>query len=790
MRHTPGRREPLIGRGRAPLGPARGAWLLPTLLAFVFLSGLAALAYQVLWLRLLALVFGVTVWAASTVLASFMGGLALGSFAAARAADRAHAPLRWYGAVEFAIGLSALATPVALEGVEQVYVLLAPVIGGQPAALTALRVALSCAVLLVPSALIGATLPLVARAALARGAGLGERVSLLYATNTAGGIAGVLLAGMYLVGGVGISAAFVFAASLNAVVGVAALTVSFRLPAGEPVEAPASRAPATSIGEGARRLLLLVFTLSGFASFALEVVWFRVLVFYVTATTYAFPMMLAAVLAGIAAGSYAAAALIRAGLASLGLLAAVELALGVATLLSLAVLARSRDVAVLAGLGPERALGGALGLPDLAFLALTFGALLPAAFLVGLAFPIGLYLWMSRDGAARAGERLGVFYGLNVMGAIAGSLAAGFALLPWLGSQGSLVVAAAVSAGSGLLLLAVMRARRNALALGAAGTLAFAAALSVVPDPFAAALERRYAGERLLWREEGVQSTVSVHQSADGARVLYLDGLHQANDRAGMVAVHRTIGHLPMALHAEPRRVLVVGLGGGATAGAVARHPGATVEVVELSPGVLGAAAWFGHVNDDVLGRPNVRVRVDDARNHLLLRPGPYDVITADIIQPHHAGAGNVYSAEYFRLVRNALADDGIALQWLGPFPETRHKLIVRTFLSVFPETTLWADGTLMVGSKRPLQIDPAALARTLADRDRSEALADVGIRDLASLLALYWAGPDELRAYAGEGPILTDDRPMVEYFLSLPLREPAADLTRVRGDPSRVVRR
>lgn len=792
MPTAPGSRPPGSLPPATPTATAavRATRLLPTLLLFVFLSGLAALVYQVLWLRLLSLVFGVTVWAASTVLASFMGGLALGSFGAARVADRVRAPLRWYGAVELAIGLSALATPVALGGVEKVYLLLAPAVGGQPALLTVLRVALSCAVLLVPSALMGATLPLAARAALSRGTGLGARVSLLYATNTAGAIAGVLLAGMYLVGGVGSSSAFILAASLNAVVGTAAIATSFRLPTAAPVDAPASGASAAPIGPGARRLLLGVFTLSGFASFALEIIWFRILVFYIMATTYAFTMMLAAVLAGIAVGSYAAAPLIRAGRASLGLLAAIELALGVATLLSLAVLTRSRDVALLVGLGADRASSGTLGLPDLAFLAATFGALLPAAFLFGMAFPIGLHLWMGPAGATRTGERLGVFYGANVMGAIAGSLAAGFVLLPFLGSQASLVVAAAVSAGSGLLLLAVLRSWRKAALLGLVGAAAFAISLAVLPDPFAGAMERRYAGEQLLWREEGVQSTVSVHLDNDGARVLYLDGLHQADDRPEQVALHRMIGHLPMALHPGPKRVLVVGLGGGVTAGAVARHPGATVDVVELSPGVVGAAAWFRSVNDGVLDRANVRMRIDDARNHLLLRPEPYDVITADIIQPHHAGAGNVYSAEYFRLVRNSLADDGIALQWLGPFPETRQKLIARTFQSVFPETTFWAEGSLMIGSKHPLQLDSAAFARRLTDGELRAALADVGIRDFAPLLALYWSGPDELRAYTGGGPILTDDRPMVEYFLSLPLREPPGDVSRVRGDPSRVVKR
>lgn len=771
-------------RGR----PRPDAWLLPALLVFVLLSGFAALVYQILWLRLLALVFGVTVWAASTVLASFMGGLALGSFAAARFGDRARVPLRWYGLVELGIGASALATPMALDGVERAFVALAPATGGDLVALTVLRVAISFAVLIVPTALMGATLPLVTRAALTHGAALGTRVSLLYGTNTLGAIAGAMVAGFYLVGGVGIGTAFLIAAALNVAVGLAALAASAAPPSGATAgHAPAAHTTPNAVGPGARAVLLAIFTLSGFATFVLEVVWFRVLVHYVHATTYAFTLMLAAVLAGIAAGSYAAAPLIRAGRAGLGLLAAVELALGVASLGSLMLLARSRDV--LGVVGAERGLTGGFGLADLAFLALSFGSLLPASLLLGLAFPIGLSLWAAAD-PTRAARGVGLFYGLNVSGAIAGALIAGFVLVPLIGTQGGLVIAAALSAGSGLALLVVTRGGRRGIAAAAAGTLAFAVTLASLPDPFASALERRYAGDRLLWREEGVQSTVTVHQRSDGLRVLYLDGIHQADDHPELVMLQRRIGHVPMVLHGEARRVLVVGLGGGGTAGAVARHGRASVEVVELSPSVVRAAQLFEHVNDGVLLRSNVRIRIDDARNHLLLRPGPYDVITSDVIQPHHAGAGNVYSIEYFRLMRDALAEDGVALQWLGHFPETRQKLIMRTFLAAFPEATLWADGSLMVGTKRRLQLEPARIARVIADRELTAALAGIGIRDFDSLLALYAAGPDDLRAYVGDGPLLMDDRPLVEYFLSLPLGEPFADLSRVRGDVRHVLRR
>ena len=151
--------------------------------------------------------------------------------------------------------------------------------------------------------------------------------------------------------------------------------------------------------------------------------------------------------------------------------------------------------------------------------------------------------------------------------------------------------------------------------------------------------------------------------------------------------MHRLIGHLPMALHPNPRRAAVIGLGGGVTAGAASQHP-ALVDVIELSPAVVESAAWFSHVNYDVLHEPNVRLRVDDGRNFLLSRSGQYDVITADLIQPEHAGAGNLYSREYFKLVRRALAPGGLALQWIGARPEHEYQLILRTFLELFPEAT------------------------------------------------------------------------------------------------------
>lgn len=766
--------------------PARASlppWLLPALALVFFLSGISGLVYQSLWQRLLSLVFGVTVYATSTVLASFMAGLALGSLVAGRLADRVRRPLVWFGVTEVLIGVTALGTPLALDAVTAVYVALHAAVPDAIAPLTLARFACSFVVLLVPTALMGATLPLVVKSSLGRGALLGPRVGVLYASNTAGAIIGALSAGYLLIGGIGIGRTFVLAATLNVLVGLAALAMSRAMveAAGEPQLAVPEPVPAAAeqVTERERRLILVVFGLSGLAALALEVIWFRVLVLFLPATTYAFTTMLAAVLLGIALGSALATPLLgRARDWSL-LLATTQALTGIVALLSLGLLMTLYHDGNVRG----------------ASVPVSLVAILPAALMMGVSFPIGVRAWAGdgRRDAAHTAERVGLLYAVNLGGAIAGAVLGGFLLLPWLGSRRALVVVATIYVTSGLLLLLVRAQRRGWRAMGVLGlpaVVVFAALASWLPEPIAAVEGRRVPhGERLLWHEEGTQTTVGVYGRPLGGTVLYLDGLHQANDTAPMVKLHRQIGVLPMALHPRPSRALVIGLGGGVTPGAVSLFGGTTVDIVELSDSVVHAASWFSHVNHDVLARPNVRLRVDDGRNFLLMTPQRYDVVTADIIQPVHAGAGNLYSREYFALARQVIDDGGLMLQWVGERPASQYRLIVRTFLDAFPETTLWVAGNLLVGSTRPLEVSRSAFDARLADPGTRQALAEIDVRSFDDLLALYTAGPEELRTFIGPGPLLTDDRPLVEYHRSLPADEPTIDLSPLRGDVTRHVR-
>ncbi len=754
--------------------------LVPVLLLF-FLSGACGLTYQVLWLRQLSLVFGVTIYAASTVLAAFMSGLAVGSLLAGRLLERIERPLAAFGMAEILIGLSALATPLALDSASAVYSAIYRMVNDSFGLLTLVRLVCSFAVLLIPTALMGLTLPLLSASAVVGGAGLGARVSALYAFNTGGAVVGAMLTGFYLIGAIGIGRTFALAAAVNVAVGLSALILSRRFEAQGAVAHGPALEDASHVPAAAHRpteaVILFVVCLSGLASLALEIVWFRILVQFLPATTYAFTIMLATVLGGIAVGGVLASRVLWRARDYLTWLAGVQLGTAIAAVVSLTFLGWSYQA----------------GWRTSGSIQASVAAILPAAILMGVSFPLALRLGAVREATelrdrASVGRNIGRLYALNVAGAIAGALAGGFVIVPWLGVRRGLILLSAVYALSALAIVAVHPARRRVAVGAAAGLAAFAVAATQVPDPFEAAFERRHGSDlREFWRDEGAQTAVSVHASRL-RRALFLDGLHQANDTPEMVRLHRIIGHLPMVLHPSPADALVIGLGGGATAGAVSQHSGTRVQIVELSDGVRQAAGFFAHVNYDVLNQPNVRLRVDDGRNFLMLTEDRFDVVTADIIQPIHAGAGSLYSREYFTLVGRVLRDGGLVMQWIGHRPDTQFKLMMRTFLDVFPESTLWFDGTLLVGSLQPLRVSRGVFEAKMRDPRTRDALHAVGLDTVETLMSWYTAGPDEMRRFVGDGTLLTDDRPLVEYHRSLPANEPPADPSRLRGDVTKIL--
>ncbi len=759
------------------------------LLALFYVSGIAGLIYQVLWLRRLSLIFGVTVYAASTVLAAFMAGLAIGSALAGRVLKRGYSPLAAFGIAEVLVGVTGLVSPLLLDAASFLYAAVHHASPDSFGLLTVARLVSSFAILAVPTAMMGITLPLLSAAVSAPGRSNGTSIGLLYATNTLGAMTGTLLSGLMLIPAIGIQRSFLLAAILNVAVGSLALWMA----RGEQRQSHTPQSPIdphSALRTPPSTALAVVVAVSGFASLGLEIAWFRLMLQFVIATTEAFTAMLATVLGGIAIGGGIAAWLLRVPRDRVATLGIVQALTGVAAAGSMSFLLWTVEQ----------------GWKTMGLWQAVLIAILPPAICMGIGFPLALGVAGRRGDGDReedVAQRVGSLYSLNVAGAIAGSLTAGFVLLPRLGSVNALIVLSAMFVASGLWLLVThvtshppgdVRSSQapgyRRWVVGGAILAAFVMVSRDFPDPFKVAINRRY-DDRLLefWRHEGPQTAVSVRAS-EFQHVLYLDGLHQANDQPAMVRLHRAIGHLPMVLHGNPRDVLVVGMGGGATPGAVSQYPQARVDVVELSEGVRQAARFFSHVNYDLLARPNVTVRIDDGRNFLAFTDRKFDVITADIIQPGHAGAGHVYSREYFSLVRNALKDDGVVLQWIGHRPHVEYTLIMRTFLDVFPDATLWYDANFMVGTKRPLVLRPGTIDRLREAPETRAALTDVGLTGWPELSSWYTGGPDEMRAFVGDGPILTDDRPLVEYhhWLPRPDAQPRLDLSALKGDVARHV--
>ncbi|HEY7060937.1 MAG TPA: fused MFS/spermidine synthase [Chloroflexota bacterium] len=796
---------------RSPTAAAtRGAWLLRALLVLFFCSGISGLVYQVLWLRILSLVFGVTIFAVSTVLASFMAGLAIGSFGAGKVADRLRNPLAAYGAVEVLIGLTALVTPELIMGLQGIYRALYEALGGAPLFVGAVRIVLAFLILLVPTTLMGATLPIVIKSSLMRSERLSQNVSLLYAVNTFGAIVGAGAAGFFLVGSLGIRSTTNVAAAINLLVGIGALLAARGLAGGAATEPAVGAAPAergalaaashlnglvaakdlgaASLARAAeprrvpaQHLVFWAFGISGCLSLAYEVVWSRVLAMFFNSSVYAFTTMLCTVLFGIALGSYVINPFMRRRWNWLLVFAILELAVALTAVLS--ILTLSEMYTITGWLQSTPGLRRVLSTPIRFMGFVSFAAIFPPMFLLGMTFPVAARVYAAE--AADAGRRIGAIYSANVFGAIFGSVIAGFLLIPNLGSQNSLALLAAGNLLIGLALLwaaAGVAPRRRALIAGVPLALLavvvvsapnmyaniFAGREAFLRDrPFVA--EDSFCAGPTVWYQESLENTVSVVRTPSDIYCLFTNSRGQTNTDPGLVRYHRLIGHFGMLLHPDPRDVLVVGLGGGATPGAASQWEDARVDVIELSEGVVNAAPWFAAESYDVVHQPNVHLRVDDGRNYLLLTDRRYDVVTADIIRPNDAGAANLYSADYYRLVRNVLKDDGLMVQWLAPFSDYQYRLLMRTFLDVFPYVTLWSGGDLLVGSKSPIKVDPAQLAAKFRPSRHADALADVGFTDAQQVLDMYNASKPELVEAAGPGPIITDNFPYVEYFRSLP---------------------
>ena len=788
-------------------------------MSFLFLlaytcSGLAGLVYEVSWTRLLTLYIGHTTAAASAVVAAFLGGLAIGAAGGGRIAARL-APLqalRTYMALELVVALFALLLPYELRA-------LTPLLrwayaDGAPNTLFPIvRLGASLALVFLPAAALGATFPMAVRWFAHRSTNPARVSSALYAMNTVGAAIGSLLAGFTLIPSIGISGTTkigmlgsVLAAALVGLV-IARVkdddevrlkpdpTRSDAANTSVRAKADTTKASASATAQGRLKAdstptggwtpeaiaAVIVLGLSGFASLVHEIAWTRILALVLGPTTYAFAATLAAVVAGVAIGSGTGTWLfgkVKAG-AHAGWLALI-LAVGAVTIVATSSLAGGyvpRAVAREMAAAPE-----AFGALVSQGMLLTSLLVVPTAICLGAAFPLALA--MAGDPHHAPARRFGVVYAVNTIGSVAGTLAAGFVLIPWLGLPTTLAVAAFVLVAAAIAVIAVADVsvwlRNSGYAACAVALLALVAApqwdrallasgvyLYAPFVPKGLDLETQLKAGTLLYYKDGAPATVSVKRLT-GTTTLAVDGKTDASNRSDMLT-QKLVAHLPLLLHPNPKQVAIVGLGSGVTLGAALSHPIERADVVEISGEVVEASRFFETENHKALDDPRTKLIVGDGRSHLMLSRQQYDVIISEPSNPWIAGVAALFTKEFFEGAKARLAPGGLICQWAHTYTisERDLKSIVATFTSVFPNGTAWMvndNDVLMVASVDPVVPLLGNIERHWSRGTAAANLAEVGATEPFALLSLFAAGPAELAAYAAGADILDDDRMRLEF--------------------------
>jgi len=763
----------------------------PLLAICFFGSGLTALIYELLWTRRLNLTFGSTTYSVTTVLAAFMAGLGLGSYIIGRRVDRSRlGGIRIYALLELGVGLYALLSLPLLTGVEKIYAALQSwlQLSQEPAAV--LKLLLAFPVLALPAGLMGGTLPALVRGLLRSRAGLHTTVSRLYGINTAGAAVGTALAGMLMVEFLGLWRSMALSALINLSIAVVVLTRLGRA-------APPSDTPPPDDDQGVRlrdhlRRMPVLFcvvavALTGLLSMLYEIVWTRILSLVLGSSTYAFTLVLAVFLVGLALGAliYGRASRNRPP-AAFGL-TLVLLALALWVVFSLVVIPFIPQVLVSLAQVPVVTFHRVLLFETL----FALFVLLPPTLLLGAALPMAMGI-IGRS-AGHTGRDVGGVYLVNTLGAIVGSVLTGFLLVPLLGTQRCLL---------GGLLANLLLVGFGVLAFGAANRLRvlgftvvlLTATVALVQPPWPEVVfdsglgyrleltvaRTRYAlhkrlhrtPNKLLHREEGRNATITVRNFARGVALL-VNGKPDASTSGDMLT-QVVLGVVATMAHPDPQDVGVVGWGSGVTTYTISLFPRVRqVDTIEIEPAVLHASRFFHGVNGKAEQLPKVRVIFDDARSYFLTTDRRYDVVVSEPSNPWMSGVSGLFSSDYFRMAKRKLKPGGVFGQWLQLYRiDSRNvALILRTVLRSFAHVQVWAsdpNNVILLGSDRPIHIDLRHVQRTYHDSpvlQRHMSVFGPGplpeqfygcfLLDRAALERIIRRFPDE---------IITDDLPVLEY--------------------------
>jgi spermidine synthase len=767
-----------------PESPPHAPHLKPATLVVVLAlfgaSGCAALIYQIIWLEQLSLALGSSAMSLGVLLASFMGGLGLGSLLASRGRTRV-SPLRRYALLELLIGVLGAASLVLIPLLGGAYTALS----GGGAVTLPLRLVVAALALLPATMLMGATLPVVAawlRSDVRGAAWLGW----CYAANTAGGVLGCLLAGFYLLRIHDVYVATAVAVGLNVCIASLAFAVARRHEAQQPAidEAVETGQPAS-----AHSALYVATALSGMTALSAEVVWTRHLSLLLGGTVYTFALILAVLLLGLGIGSAAGAAAGKRVDPRIALASCQAL---LAALMALAAYSMARQLPfwpIDVELPTTPAVALQLDVLRVAYI------VLPAALLWGASFPLAL------AAAVRSGEQprraVGRLYAANTAGAIVGALATTFVLVAVIGSQRTQQLMIFASAGAAVLLLVRYPGfRSRGLQRAAVAAAAFAATAAAVPElppefiAYGRFLPTRGLDANVVYVGEGVTSSIAVTAEPNGTLTYHNAGKTQASTYPQDMRLQRMLGHLTTLVPAEPRNVLVIGLGAGITAGAVSTDPAVErVVVAELEPLVpLVASGFFDTQNFYVVTNDKVEIRIDDGRHLLATTSERFDAITSDPLDPWVKGAAALYTREFWQLCKDRLNDGGVVTVFVQLYETTEHAVRseLATFVDVFPNAAVFANtveglgyDAVLVGRKGDVPIDLERMNSRLqshAYEPVAASLRAVGFDSGLDLVSTFAADAESLGPWLAGAPLNTDRNLRLQYLAGQGLNVFAAE--------------
>jgi spermidine synthase len=767
----------------------------PIVLLCFFLSGFSGLLYEVLWLRMLILIFGSTTLAVSTVLTSFMGGLALGSFLFGRIMDRQKRPLLYYGLLEGVIGLYALMIPWLFTLLIPAYRVIWAQFHPNFYGFTLMQFLLVSAVLVIPTTCMGATLPILSKWAVQQEKTLGVTIGRLYALNTFGAVLGTALSGFFLLPHLGVQKTLGIAVAVNLLVALSILVLYRRSPALPVSEWPAFSKdtepvrPGVSIPalpKGVITSVLLGISLSGFISMIYEVAWSRTLSLLVDSSVYGFSIMLTTFLVGIALGSYFFSSKVDTLRHQGFAWAWMQIGIGIFAFLSLVFFQELPYWYLLL----YRSLGKSINLLLTGKFLLAFFIMLAPTLFMGAIFPLTIKIYTSS--LKQVGRMVGNVYTINTIGCILGSFAGGFFLIPLLGIRNTILLGIGLNLLLGLFLLVITTSPRPSVKWIAAPAV-FLVTLIILWFPPAWKTPLMVSGvyiyahnfkdtsrqqllemyepqnEPLLFYKEGHTCTISVHKSRrTGTIYMKSNGKVEASTKGDM-PTQVLVGQLPMLLAPHMDEVLVVGMGSGVTVGSVTPFPAKKITLVELEEAVIQGSRFFDQVNNQPLKDNRLILRVADARNYLLVTPDQYDVIISEPSNPWMAGVANVFTQEFFRLGYRKLKPAGVFCQWLQLYkisPES-FRTVLTTFHSVFPYIYVFQPqpkDLIMVGFKQKPDLSLTRLKERMEWRPVAQDLKRIGVTDLSDLTSRFMMGPAEVATVTRNGVLNTDDNALIEF--------------------------